>query len=102
MNLPYKMNDDGTVAIIRMVYATKAGETFALDVPVPKGPDDGWEEGQYEKYMRDLDQKSQPMIRSAVKQRFGTTKYRLVRMEHTSLPVEVVARNHRDMLSRMN
>lgn len=102
MDLPYKMNDDGTVAIIRKFYQVKSGHMISFDVPVPKGPDDGWEEGQYEKYMRDLEQKAAPMIRSAIKQRFGTTKYRLVREEHTSLPVDIVTRNHQAMLERMN
>lgn len=88
--LPYVINPDGTVAAIRKIYRIKDGREAAIDIPLPKSPDEGWPEGGYERYMRLLEQKSQPLIRSMIKKRFGTTKYRLVSEEQVSLAPDMV------------
>jgi hypothetical protein len=90
--LPYVVNPDGTVPAIRKIYRIKDGREAGFDIPLPKGPDEGWPEGGFDRYMKELEQKSQPMIRSAIKKQFGTTKYRFVREERVNLPYEFIAR----------
>ena len=90
-SIPYVMNPDGSVAGIRFHYQVRGGNNVVIDVPKPKGPDDGWKPGQYEKYMADLDNKSRPMIRAAIKKQYGMTSFRLVSATDCSMPYERVA-----------
>lgn len=85
----YVFLDEDTVAGVDILIEVKGGEGIRVSVPVPNCPDD-----KRDQIIRQLVQKSAPMIRSNIKKQFGTTKYRVVGLEMTTYPASQVLAQH--------
>lgn len=100
--LPYVVTENDTVLGRLKTFKVRNGPKIAIFIPEPKGPDEGWAPGQYDKYMRELHNAQMPMLRETFKKHYGTTSFRLESDMPHEVPLEDAIELHAGMLARQN